>query len=219
MDLNEQACPCDGKLKTTPGVSECSPSTGPTSPDMATSSKSIGTRSSRLTSCVEGSLANRLVLQENEKVLTTTAISGLKLSAVLALSGPLGSLVRMCLASSRWHSIRCVLTWKLSATPSSRSVYRLVPSMPPIRDRECGSWPTPDARDCHAEGFEAGKRRLEKYGTVGLQTAVKMWPTPTANRRDGLQSHGVNAVSGSLNPNWVEVLMGYPVGWTDLPED
>jgi hypothetical protein len=23
----------------------------------------------------------------------------------------------------------------------------------------------------------------------------------------------------SLNPQWVELLMGYPVGWTDLPED
>jgi len=37
-----------------------------------------------------------------------------------------------------------------------------------------------------------------------------------ANRRAGLQSHGVNVVSGSLNPTWVEWLMGYPLGWTDL---
>lgn len=40
------------------------------------------------------------------------------------------------------------------------------------------NWPTPDARDSHAEGLESGMRRIEKYGTQGLQTAVKTWPTP-----------------------------------------
>jgi hypothetical protein len=58
------------------------------------------------------------------------------------------------------------------------------------------TWPTPVASD--------------------LQAAVLQWPTPTANRWDGLQSHGVNAISGSLNPTWVEWLQGYPLGWTEL---
>lgn len=49
-----------------------------------------------------------------------------------------------------------------------------------------------------------------------LTGAVQMLPTPTSNRWDGLQSHGVNVVSGQLNPTWVEWLMGYPEGWTDL---
>jgi hypothetical protein len=26
----------------------------------------------------------------------------------------------------------------------------------------------------------------------------------------------VSPISGKLNPNWVEWLMGYPTGWTDL---
>jgi hypothetical protein len=42
-----------------------------------------------------------------------------------------------------------------------------------------------------------------------------IWPTPTADRRSGLQSHGQNAILGSLNPTWVEWLMGFPLGWTD----
>lgn len=45
-------------------------------------------------------------------------------------------------------------------------------------------WPTPKARDANAEGLEAGKRRIEKYSTCSLQTAVKLWPTPQA--RDGI---------------------------------
>jgi hypothetical protein len=43
-----------------------------------------------------------------------------------------------------------------------------------------------------------------------------MLPTPTASRRTGLQSHGVNKVRGQLNPTWVEWLMGFPLGWTVL---
>jgi hypothetical protein len=45
---------------------------------------------------------------------------------------------------------------------------------------------------------------------------VKQWPTPTANRRSGLQSHGVNVIGGTLNPTWVDWLMGYPIGYSAL---
>lgn len=53
-------------------------------------------------------------------------------------------------------------------------------------------------------------------GQTGLAEAVHLYPTPTANRWSGLQSHGVNMIQGSLNPDWVEWLMGYPEGWTDI---
>jgi hypothetical protein len=62
-----------------------------------------------------------------------------------------------------------------------------------------------------------------------------MWPTPrrtmivaqdaewTANgrrlNRTGTDNYGPNlaeAVGGQLNPTWVEWLMGFPTGWTDL---
>jgi hypothetical protein len=74
-------------------------------------------------------------------------------------------------------------------------------------------WPTPRVSMANGPSqaeVEAGnpKRRLE--------TEVACFPTPTANRWDGLQSHGVNVVSGQLNPTWVELLMGFPMGWTDL---
>jgi hypothetical protein len=42
------------------------------------------------------------------------------------------------------------------------------------------------------------------------------WPTPTASRRSGLQSHGKNALLGLLNPRWVEWLMGFPHEWCSL---
>ena len=86
------------------------------------------------------------------------------------------------------------------------------------------TYPTPhgfskDGRSNGPSGNELGRavNRLENWPeTVSeLRTAMGL-PTPTANRRSGPQSHGVNVVSGSLNPTWVEWLMGFPLGWTDL---
>lgn len=42
--------------------------------------------------------------------------------------------------------------------------------------------PSPDARDSHAEGVESGLRRLEKYFTMGLQTAVRVGTPMAANK-------------------------------------
>lgn len=90
-------------------------------------------------------------------------------------------------------------------------------------------WPTPHAH-CHTGPGHQGWR-----GGVNLQTAVKMWPTPSAaDDRDrgnlstpaiqrrmakGKQlnlSMVVSDTSGQLNPTWVEWLMGFPTGHTDL---
>ncbi len=86
-------------------------------------------------------------------------------------------------------------------------------------------WPTPQAR---VQTDTPSERRRH---TPCLESAVKMWPTP--NARDYFpahtpeyiaakraQGHGMSmlndAIGGSLNPQWVEWLMGYPIGWTDL---
>jgi DNA (cytosine-5)-methyltransferase 1 len=74
-------------------------------------------------------------------------------------------------------------------------------------------WPTPTSRDWK-DGTAQACRNVPPNGLLGR--VVHILPTPTANRWDGLQSHGVNVVSGSLNPTWVEWLMGFPTGFTDL---
>ena len=64
----------------------------------------------------------------------------------------------------------------------------------------------------------------------GVRVAVKMWPTPSANEDAAGTPQGnmqrmlgnhpdVRAQgSGTLNPTWVEWLMGFPVGFTDLED-
>ena len=81
-------------------------------------------------------------------------------------------------------------------------------------------WPTPTADAC--VGSELTPEMAQRFRAKGFSgsfveaMAARLMPTPTANRWDGLQSHGVNVVSGSLNPTWVEWLMGWPLGWTSL---
>ena len=75
-----------------------------------------------------------------------------------------------------------------------------------------GLWPTPRLSDAE----RGGRGDLIQAVRGNPNKHYLMMPTPIANRRHGLQSHGVNVVSGSLNPVFVEWLMGYPLGWTDL---
>ena len=87
-------------------------------------------------------------------------------------------------------------------------------------------WPTPTTSEATGAG-----RAATTTGGDNLRTAVSSWPTPTtegnrnkaglsAKSGDGLQTV-VRAEQPSepktLNPAWVEQLMGFPSGWTDGP--
>jgi len=82
-------------------------------------------------------------------------------------------------------------------------------------------WPTP----CLAgNGGKNGKKKLKKM-LHGGNTTQRISPTPTAQdaKNNGAQSQQerntrpLNAeIGGALNPDWVEWLMGWPIGWTDL---
>jgi hypothetical protein len=89
-----------------------------------------------------------------------------------------------------------------------------------------GSWPTPQASDNRPRATANSTARRIKLGKqVSLEAAVKFWPTPTAhNAKEGgfPSEHNRNTptlsaqAGGSLNPTWVEWLMGWPLEWTDL---
>jgi hypothetical protein len=114
-----------------------------------------------------------------------------------------------------------------------------------INETECGSWPTPDVRGFTNDGSlqkssKSGVSRTE-YSQMAYRASKskkeKIWPTPQAsdNRDRGNMSDPAiqrriakgkqinlsmqvkeNPNGGSLNPTWVEWLMGWPIGWTDL---
>lgn len=77
------------------------------------------------------------------------------------------------------------------------------------------------------------RKGVSKTSGDGLATAVN-WPTPTSRdwkdgdcRNANVESNGLlgrvaleHQPKGSLNPDWVEALMGFPPGWTDgLPDE
>ena len=84
-----------------------------------------------------------------------------------------------------------------------------------VRDRQ--TWPTPLASDWKARGPNSKQQ--------GLGEKVKAFPTPTAHNAKECNSPSeqnrntptlATHAGGKLNPMWVEWLMGWPLGWTDL---
>lgn len=89
-------------------------------------------------------------------------------------------------------------------------------------------WPTPTVCGNY------NRKGASKTSGDGLATVVRTWPTPVASMHKGSSpatltrktgasrendrlDHAVMASDGGqLNPTWVEWLMGWPIGWTDL---
>ena len=241
-----------------------------------------------------GSPASHLALHpQSDSAKKMTEHSGRKCIESYKRYSQLGSLLKTCLESSTWNSTRCYLTWKTRVTPHKRLYFQLAASMPHIEEKESGSsrtaiWPTPDAsqRGSRATDLVVNESIVQRRNSgqkrgIDLQTAAKLWPTPTANlsgeadfmeslvTKDGKPAqpgerayspksgkhtsislnravkmwptptqHGNNnrkgiskkagdglgtavrreSLSGSLNPAWVEWLMGFPIGHTDLED-
>jgi hypothetical protein len=110
---------------------------------------------------------------------------------------------------------------------------------PPTSERRTGesgssSWPTATAGDAKgARNATATRHRTPPTGIHAghtLTDAVSLWATPTSatsragngktDKREGGPTLNVQVneqIHGRLNPAWVEHLMGFPPGWTDLP--
>jgi hypothetical protein len=67
-------------------------------------------------------------------------------------------------------------------------------------------FPTPTTRDYKgANGFETTKKKMAE----GLRAHMGQLP-------NAIQHLEQKPIGGTLNPTWVEWLMGWPLGWTDL---
>ena len=156
----------------------------------------------QLTLFREDSPASRSVKPGSKEARMMTVTSGLKCLESYTNSDPLGSLVRMCLGSSIWHSTRCLLTWKEKVIPSSRLLYRLAVSTPRTKETECSFWPTPStgAALCAGTGNFKTLKAMVKRGIITEE-----------ERRNLSQGNG-----GKTNPALIEWLMGYEQQFTKL---
>ena len=186
------------------------------------------------TSSQEVSPASPFPLPAGERARRTAVTSGLTCSAPFMRSDPVGSLVRTLVASSRWYSPARRLTWDVSPLcserislytvsgrntssrpsavilsvkdiPSSRCLFRLVPSVPRTEGTVSGLLPTPIASDFKVRGPGSQQK--------GLPEIIRemLLPTPTATeihhrqrverwKRQGRTSMH-EAEDGEKNPN------------------
>jgi len=93
-------------------------------------------------------------------------------------------------------------------------------------ERGVGLWPTPVRSDYMDVLGKNDTYKLTRNGTIRRYTQkgknaslslgrhVKFFPKGSL-----IVSEVPNPVSGSLNPNWTEWLMGYPQNWTKIEEE
>lgn len=114
-------------------------------------------------------------------------------------------------------SLHETMEWTPTATANQMSP-SMIPRNPGLKvgPNSDGLWPTPTTAD-HTTRYA--------QGGMPLGMAARLWPTPDASphkyrlQGDSQASRSLNGVhGGKLNPEWVEWLMGFPIGWTDLED-
>lgn len=100
-------------------------------------------------------------------------------------------------------------------------------------DTAVKNWPTPTVADTFPGNLKSTQQKSGSMHSVNLSQAVN-WPTPRA-REGNSGSYGCASIErnadrnyldgivikkeekpGNLNADWVELLMGLPIGWTDI---
>ena len=82
-----------------------------------------------------------------------------------------------------------------------------------------GSWPTPTQ---HPEAPNLGANRVEGPNSLAecARNGSPLWPTPRAEDSESCGAHrgqpDTLTTAVKLSPDWVEWLMGWPVGWSSL---
>ncbi len=144
--------------------------------------------------------------------------------------------VRFDRASSSWKTAHCLLSedlpWSSVTLPKwgmmrAGELWERTTRPHLIKGTGAGLWPTPRATKSTNEKQESWLARWAagKVSTPPLSLAVRMWATPASRDYKGAPGRGCRArggrksslpaqIGGTLNPNWTEWLMGWPIGFT-----
>lgn len=181
--------------------------------------------------------ASRLVKQESGEAQTIPDTSGLTSNDISKQLDLFGASSRTSRDTSASDSERSLKIWKALVTKRRGEYLARLKSAHLTNESGFTYWPTPTASDSPRKNMTVKNgRRITQTGehSIGLADAARMWPTPTAhNSKEGVfpaeynrNTPSLTAVatqednkpprSGSLNPTWVEWLMGVPSEWTDL---
>ena len=204
---NEPECEPSRSVKSSRSAAPSSKSTGRTSPATRTLENSVPNispqRELALTSSAAASPAKTFL--EPDTALGSLASDqgyGLSLQDSLASYDP---------SSRSWRtSQRCLIetwapfaeTWPTSGMTRSGRLFPLAPLVLHTCDSECSLWPTPTA-SMDGRGF--GIPMHERTGRYKKSTVKRVHAL--------VGEHGWR-----IHPNFTEVLMGFPTGWTEIAE-
>jgi hypothetical protein len=190
----------------------------------------VPTVSPQLTLFAEAFPASRTPSLAAVPAPTTSATSGRNLLDSFASLDLDGSWRKTCRGYSQvtldGSLERFSQTWPRAGMTRNGIAYQRVPLAPLTDATAFGSSPIPTATtQDHFSACVTANRKKEWTSHPGttLLDYARMWPTPTvqdASNNVGSSQFDRNslplnaAVGGSLNPDWVEWLMAYPIGWT-----
>ena len=179
-----------------------------------------------------GSPANPTALQVQGKHPQTKETCGASLPVLFASVNPHGCWLKMYQeyfqARLDGSLVEYSQTWPQAGMVSNGKAYRLRRLVRRISARGSLLLPTMRASEKSKYQYNHGDHSKKNLTLLGY---VNLYPTPTANdaknnaspsqqrRRVKGFSQSLNVeVNGKLNPRWVEWLMGFPDGWTDLED-
>ena len=109
-------------------------------------------------------------------------------------------------------SAECLETWPRSGMTRNGVAYLRKPLEPNTKGKGYGLWPTPQASDNRDRG-SWDDPSVQRRVTMGKQVGLTMIAQGTGKRESGLTAQTGN--KGSLNPQFVCWLMGFPPEWCD----
>jgi hypothetical protein len=215
------------------GADESLNDIGPMFPDLETSGKRPQHSLIPLTSSAGDFLVSPSPSPASDEDRMTNDGSGPSSLGSFAYYDPYTSLWRTFQASLLEEWATYSETWPRAGTTQNGIASRRQPSVPltsvtgssslPIKPTH--HVPTPTASD-HIERKSTSTEVLnyETNKSVSLDRWVRAWPTPTeSDGKGGPESSGRDGgpnlrteVGGQLNPTFVEWLMGFPKGWTEV---
>ena len=168
--------------------------------------ESNGNEWNQLTLFAEDTPASRSASPEQETVRKMPAIFGQDSQTLLGFYDPDTHCWKTSQGTLVSDSVTCLQTWPRAGITRNGIAYQLRPSAPRTFAIEYSlslhaqTWPTPTASSWGNEG----SRNL-------IQQHVDQGDITEAEKRQMISGNG-----GKLNPTWIEWLMAFPPGWTDL---
>lgn len=160
---------------------------------------------------------------ESKKAKRTIVTSGRRCFELSESCARVALSVRTFLESSRLPPGRWSRIWSVLAIASSCLILRLRLSERGTDDQEYSSsesqmWPTPTRMDYAKDPGKCNLTQAVAMDQMLATPCARDYRTGQRKRYENkARANNLNdQIGGQLNPTWVEWLMGFPIGWTDL---